>query len=72
MNQSEQEVNYRCYAIVPAAGRSRRMGTPKLLLPFRDSVLMDCVLDAWLASRIDAVIVVVRRGDTALRQLCEK
>lgn len=100
----------RVFAVIPAAGRSTRMGRPKLLLPFRrvdaaaestrcdpnhrsaaaglargdhraggdataepDSGterLIDRVLRAWTASCAEAVVVVVRRSDTALQEAC--
>lgn len=48
------------YAIVLAAGRSRRMGgEPKLLLPFGGSTVLGCVLDAVAASPVDGVFVVL-------------
>ena len=58
------------FAIIPAAGHSRRMGRPKLLLPWNGATVMDRVLDAWQASRVDRIVVVVRPGDTALERLC--
>ena len=33
--------NPRFFAIIPAAGYSRRMGAPKLLLPFRNATVID-------------------------------
>jgi molybdenum cofactor cytidylyltransferase len=58
------------YAIIPAAGRSRRMGSPKLLLPWGDSTLIGSVLGAWRASRIDWMIVVVHPQDLELADSC--
>ncbi len=46
-------------AIIPAAGRSERMGRPKLLLPLGPRRVIEHVLDAIAASRIDRTIVVV-------------
>jgi molybdenum cofactor cytidylyltransferase len=46
-------------AVVPAAGESRRMGTPKQLLPFGDSTVLGHVVDQLLASTLDEVCVVV-------------
>lgn len=60
----------RSFAIVPAAGASRRMGRPKLLLPWRGATVIDRVLDIWLASRVSRVAVVVRPGDEALERTC--
>ena len=46
-------------ALVLAAGRSRRMGTQKLLLPFRGQALIAHVVDELLRSPVDHVFVVV-------------
>jgi molybdenum cofactor cytidylyltransferase len=46
-------------ALVPAAGRSRRMGTQKLLLPFGDTTIIARVVDELLRSKIDQVHVVI-------------
>lgn len=54
-------------AIVLAAGRSQRMGAPKLLLPFAGSTVIARVVDAFLAAPVDTVIVVVRPDDDPLR-----
>lgn len=54
-------------AIVPAAGHSRRMGTPKLLLPLAGTTVIGCVVDALLGAAIDQVLVVVRPDDSRLR-----
>ena len=45
-------------AIIPAAGLSRRMGEPKLLKLFDGEPLIDHVLKAWLASRVNRVVIV--------------
>jgi molybdenum cofactor cytidylyltransferase len=50
-------------AILLAAGESRRMGKPKLLLPLGDSTVLEKAIDNLLNSRVDEVIVVV--GDRA-------
>jgi molybdenum cofactor cytidylyltransferase len=54
-------------AIVLAAGRSQRMGTHKLLLPFAGSSVIARVVNTCLAAPADPVIVVTRPGDHALR-----
>ena len=53
-------------AIVLAAGRSRRMGTQKLLLPFGGTTVVAHVADELLASAIDHVLVVVGRHAEAI------
>ncbi len=50
-------------AILLAAGESKRMGKPKLLLPFGSSTILEQAIDNLLNSRVDDVIVVV--GDRA-------
>lgn len=54
-------------AIVPAAGHSRRMGTPKLLLPLAGTTVIGCVVDALLGAAVDQVLVVARPDDSRLR-----
>lgn len=46
-------------AVVLAAGESRRMGTPKQLLPFGDRTILQCVVDTLLTAGVGEVIVVV-------------
>ncbi len=46
-------------AIVLAAGRSRRMGRQKLLLPLGDGTVISRIVDEILASPVDEVLVVV-------------
>lgn len=54
------------FAVVPAAGHSRRMGRPKLLLPVEGETVVARLLDALAHPRITATIVVARRDDTPL------
>ncbi len=54
-------------AIILAAGRSERMGAPKLLLPFAGSTVIARVADAFLDAPVDLTIVVVRPGDERVR-----
>ncbi|MGD8501428.1 MAG: NTP transferase domain-containing protein, partial [Phycisphaerales bacterium] len=46
-------------AVVLAAGRSRRMGIQKLLLPFGGKTVIAHIVDQLLASTVDEVHVVV-------------
>ena len=50
----------RLFGVVPAAGHSRRMGRPKLLLPLGSSTVIARMLAVLNASAITATIVVVR------------
>lgn len=59
----------RAFAIVPAAGRSVRMGQPKLLLPWGHSTVIEHVLAAWRASLVDRTVMVVHSEDLELASL---
>lgn len=54
------------FAIIPAAGRSRRMGRPKLTLPLGDRSVIRRLLDALDRPEITQCIVVHRRSDEEL------
>lgn len=62
----------RVFAIVPAAGESRRMGQAKLLLPWKEHTVIDSVLEAWTASNVESTLVVTRSDDAPLQQACER
>jgi len=69
---SDAQPAARFFAVVPAAGRSARMGRPKLLLPWGGTTLIEHVLAAWRASRVTSVIVVVHPDDVALADVCRR
>lgn len=56
---SQAEGTVRMAAVVLAAGESRRMGTPKQLLPFAGRTILECVVDTLLTAGVDEVIVVL-------------
>lgn len=60
----------RAFAIVPAAGDSRRMGQPKLTMPWGNSTVIEHVLDAWTLGGIDGIVVVVKGNDHELAAVC--
>ncbi len=62
----------RVFAIVPAAGRSRRMGQPKLLLPWGDDTIIGHLLKTLQAAEIVSTWVLVRPDDAALRAEVEQ
>jgi molybdenum cofactor cytidylyltransferase len=47
------------WALVLAAGESRRMGEPKLLLPYRGRTVIEAVLENAAASRLGGTLVVL-------------
>lgn len=61
----------RSFVILPAAGHSRRMGRPKLLMPWRQTTVIEHVLKAWQSSQVDSVVVVARRDDPDLLTICD-
>jgi molybdenum cofactor cytidylyltransferase len=48
----------RIFALVLAAGQSRRMGKPKQLLPYRDGTIIEAILEAILGSSVDGCVIV--------------
>ncbi len=58
----------RLFAVIPAAGHSRRMGQPKLLLPWGGTTVIESVLSVLDHPAIAARAVVVRAGDVSLAE----
>ena len=46
-------------ALILAAGRSRRLGTPKQLLPFRGAILLQSAVDTAAAAGLDGLVLVL-------------
>ena len=55
------------WAVILAAGESRRMGTQKLLLPFGDTTIVGAVVRTAAASRVDGTMVVLGADRDAIR-----
>ena len=55
------------WAVVLAAGESRRMGTQKLLLPFGDTTVVAAVVRTAQASRVGRTLVVLGADRDAVR-----
>jgi molybdenum cofactor cytidylyltransferase len=55
-------------AILLAAGRSRRMGAFKPLLPFGDSTVIECCIDSLRGAGIDNIVVVVGHRERDIRE----
>ena len=58
------------FAVVPAAGRSSRLGRPKALLPFRASCVLDTLVAALERGGIERLVVVVAPGEDRLLAHC--
>lgn len=61
--------SHRSFAVIPAAGRSVRMGQAKLLLPYQGATIIDHVLRCWVDC-VDRAVVVVRSDDIELSNRC--
>lgn len=61
----------RLFALIPAAGKSRRMGRPKLSLPLGGKTVLEQVLAAVKAAGVEAVLVVVAPHVAELAALAE-
>ncbi len=59
----------RIFAVIPAAGLSRRMGRPKLTLPLGESTIIEHVLAAVDVPEVSGRVVTVRTHDHALAEL---
>ena len=59
----------RTFGLVPAAGKSQRMGRPKLALPCGDATVLDCVVAAVRAAGVEHVLVVVAPDADDLERL---
>jgi len=59
------------WAVILAAGESRRMGRQKLLLPFGQTTVAGAVVGTALASRVDRVLAVLGADRDAVRQELE-
>lgn len=58
----------RVYAIVLSAGMSTRMGSPKQLLPFGDSTVLQRIVDVLLRADLSGVVVVLGHRAEAIRE----
>jgi molybdenum cofactor cytidylyltransferase len=55
------------WAVILAAGESRRMGTQKLLLPFGETTVVEAVVRTALASKVDRALAVLGADREAVR-----
>ena len=67
MNRSQLQDTFRVGAVILAAGRSTRMGQPKLLLPWGQTSILGHLVGQWSAVGADQTGVVCALGDTALQ-----
>jgi len=54
-------------AVVLGAGRSRRMGRPKLLLPWQGTTVLGHLVAQWQAAGVEQIAIVCAAGDRAIQ-----
>lgn len=59
------------WAVVLAAGESRRMGRPKMLLPYGEKTILESVLDTIRKTPVDGTLVVLGAGRDEISRLLE-
>jgi|WetSurSiteA1Bulk_404760.scaffolds.fasta_scaffold23610_2 molybdenum cofactor cytidylyltransferase len=57
--------------ILLAGGESRRMGKPKLLLPWKQATIIEEVVDAYLKSTLSELIVVVGENKESIKEVLQ-
>lgn len=57
------------FAVVPAAGKSARMGRPKLALPLGGRTVLECVVETLRRAGVEPVVVVVGPDGSELASL---
>lgn len=65
-------VSRRLFAVIPAAGRSRRMGRPKLLLPWLGTTIIEHLIGTLTRDEITATMVVTRPDDAELQAVLRR
>ena len=62
----------RTFGLIPAAGKSLRMGRAKLLLPLAGRTVLECVVDAVRAGGVHEVLVVVGPENHPLHEIAQR
>lgn len=57
------------YAIILAAGESKRMGFPKMLLPFRGSTIIENAIENVINSQVNGTVVVLGSDHDEIRKV---
>ncbi len=60
------------WAIVLAGGESRRMGSPKMILPYEGMTIIEKVLENVLASAVEKVVIVLGSHKQEVLNVIEK
>jgi len=62
----------RTFALIPAAGKSTRMGRPKLALPLGKRTVLECTVAALRNAGVEDILVVLNPDGAELAALAEK
>jgi molybdenum cofactor cytidylyltransferase len=60
------------WAIVLAAGESKRMGSPKMILPYEGMTIIEKVIESVLASEVEKVVTVLGSNKDEVLKVIEK
>lgn len=60
------------WAIVLAAGESKRMGSPKMLLPWKGKTIIEQVVENALASYVSGVVLVLGAGSYGIKSITSR
>jgi molybdenum cofactor cytidylyltransferase len=60
------------WAVILAAGESKRMGAPKLLLPYGRTTIIETVIERATSSNVDRTLVVLGSHWRTLKELIKK
>ena len=55
-------------AVILAAGESKRMGTPKLLLPYGEKTIVEIVVESVVSSKVDETFVILGSGRESIEE----
>ncbi|QGJ72123.1 Hypothetical protein PBC10988_38390 [Planctomycetales bacterium 10988] len=61
--------DFRSFAVLPAAGKSQRMGSAKLLLPLNKQTVWETVCSTWCESEVDHVVAVLPPDEPEIHSL---
>ena len=59
------------WGIILAAGESKRMGTPKMLMPFKGKTIIENVIDTVISSGVDKTLLVLGSGSGEIQKIVD-
>lgn len=59
------------WGIILAAGESKRMGTPKMLMPYKGKTIIENVIESVTGSDVDKTVVVLGSGSAEIKKIID-